>query len=319
MEVTVCPIFLPRVPLMNPRTLWACQDVACMISARVAPLARRNNARTAAVLLPGRTPSGFGWVAFWGALASFLARVVFLVDWGLEGATRRAGLADGAFVGGFGSGFSPSAWIRLQIRPAADLTLWKPFTGSTPGRLFQISAKRSGGQAEASSVSCFWLVKGWEQVPTAASAWSGVGNAVHLIDQEVGVRYHAGHVWKLLRQLNWSPQRPAGRALERNEEAIREWKRKTWPAIKKSPKRRSHDRLHRRKRPEPASPPLPDVGAPWSNARIAVSLQLENHLSGGGHDALEFLLSDFRQGRWQGRNRGVSDSSAPAHCGSVAA
>src|ERR1039458_384156 len=120
MEVTVCPIFLPRVPLMNPRTLWACQDVACMISARVAPLARRNNARTAAVLLPGRTPSGFGWVAFWGALASFLARVVFLVDWGLEGATRRAGLADGAFAGALGSGGSRRAPLgpqRLDTTP----------------------------------------------------------------------------------------------------------------------------------------------------------------------------------------------------------
>jgi hypothetical protein len=31
-EVTVSPIFFPKVPLMNPRTLWACQDVACMES-----------------------------------------------------------------------------------------------------------------------------------------------------------------------------------------------------------------------------------------------------------------------------------------------
>src|ERR1035441_5516390 len=142
MEVMVSPIFFPSVPLTNPRTLWACQDVACMISVRVAPLTRWTRARTAAVLLPGRTPSGFGWVAFLGALASFLARVLFLVDWGLEGATRRASFADGAFVGAFGSEFSPSGWIRLQIRPAATLALLKPFTGSTPGRLFQISANR---------------------------------------------------------------------------------------------------------------------------------------------------------------------------------
>ena len=54
-----------------------------------------------------------------------------------------------------------------------------------------------------------------------------------LIEREFGVSYHAGHVWKILRQLNWSPQRPKGRALERNEEAIAEWKHKTWPAIKK--------------------------------------------------------------------------------------
>jgi transposase len=40
---------------------------------------------------------------------------------------------------------------------------------------------------------------------------------VHLIEQECGVSYHPGHVWKILRQLGWSCQRPAGRALERDE------------------------------------------------------------------------------------------------------
>jgi transposase len=56
-----------------------------------------------------------------------------------------------------------------------------------------------------------------------------------LIEQEFNVRYHPGHVWKILRGLNWSPQRPVGRALERNEAAIREWKQHTWPAAKKKP------------------------------------------------------------------------------------
>ena len=53
----------------------------------------------------------------------------------------------------------------------------------------------------------------------------------HLIEQGFGVEYHAGHVWKILVGLGWSPQRPVGRARERNEVAIRTWKRKTWPAI----------------------------------------------------------------------------------------
>ena len=39
-----------------------------------------------------------------------------------------------------------------------------------------------------------------------------------LIADEFGVRYHEGHVWKILRALNWSPQRPVGKARERNEE-----------------------------------------------------------------------------------------------------
>src|ERR1017187_10044600 len=121
MEVTVSPIFFPRVPLTNPRTLWACQDVACMISASVAPPFLSSRATTAAVLLPWRVPTALGFVAFLGALATFLARVVFLVDLALDAATRRTGLADVAFVRAFGLGFSPSGWIRFQIRPAAAL------------------------------------------------------------------------------------------------------------------------------------------------------------------------------------------------------
>jgi transposase len=82
------------------------------------------------------------------------------------------------------------------------------------------------------------LLDGPEKLGYETPLWT-CERVSHLIEQEFGIRYHAGHVWKLLRQLNWSPQRPAGRALERNEEAIVEWKRKTWPAIKKKPKKRA--------------------------------------------------------------------------------
>ena len=82
------------------------------------------------------------------------------------------------------------------------------------------------------------LLEGPERLGYETPLWT-CERVAHLIEQEFGVRYHAGHVWKLLRQLNWSPQRPAGRALERNEEAIADWKRKTWPAIKKKPKKKA--------------------------------------------------------------------------------
>ncbi len=61
----------------------------------------------------------------------------------------------------------------------------------------------------------------------------------HLIESQFGVSYHPGHVWRLLRAMKWSPQRPVGRALERNEEKIAEWKRKTWPDVKKKPARKA--------------------------------------------------------------------------------
>jgi len=49
-----------------------------------------------------------------------------------------------------------------------------------------------------------------------------------------GVRYHIGHVWKILRQLGWSWQKPARRAIERDEESISRWVREEWPEIKNS-------------------------------------------------------------------------------------
>jgi transposase len=56
-----------------------------------------------------------------------------------------------------------------------------------------------------------------------------------LIEREFGVRYHPGHVWKVLVSLHWSPQRPTGRARERNEQQIQTWRKKVWPGIKKKP------------------------------------------------------------------------------------
>lgn len=59
-----------------------------------------------------------------------------------------------------------------------------------------------------------------------------------VIVQEWGITYHPGHVWRVLRQIGWSCQRPTGRALERDERAIRQWKRERWPALKKKPSSR---------------------------------------------------------------------------------
>ena len=54
-----------------------------------------------------------------------------------------------------------------------------------------------------------------------------------LIESLTGIRYHPGHVWRILGNLGFSCQRPERRAIERDEEAIRKWKRTKWPALKK--------------------------------------------------------------------------------------
>jgi transposase len=81
------------------------------------------------------------------------------------------------------------------------------------------------------------LLEGPEKLGYQTPLWT-CNRVARLIAEEFGVQYHSGHVWKLLRQLNWNPQRPTGRASERDEESIRHWKRKTWPYIKKKPGKR---------------------------------------------------------------------------------
>lgn len=56
-----------------------------------------------------------------------------------------------------------------------------------------------------------------------------------VIQRLFGVRHSEVHVWRLLGQLGFSCQKPEKRALERNEGAIRAWKRRTWPTLKKKP------------------------------------------------------------------------------------
>ena len=55
-----------------------------------------------------------------------------------------------------------------------------------------------------------------------------------VIKQLTGVQYHPGHVWRLLGTLDWTLQRPAQRARERNEAAIKHWKTTRWPVVKKT-------------------------------------------------------------------------------------
>ena len=54
-----------------------------------------------------------------------------------------------------------------------------------------------------------------------------------VIARTFGVTYHPAHVWKVLRGLGWTPQKPEQRARERDEAHIRRWRRHEWPRIKR--------------------------------------------------------------------------------------
>jgi len=97
-------------------------------------------------------------------------------------------------------------------------------------------AKRTGRPPKLSAAQLRELERALKGGPEAFGFTSGLWTASrvrNLIEYRTGVRYHEAHVWRILRRLNWSCQRPVGRALERDEEAIRNWKKYRWPQIKK--------------------------------------------------------------------------------------
>lgn len=55
-----------------------------------------------------------------------------------------------------------------------------------------------------------------------------------VIERLTGVRYHPGHVWRILGSMDWTLQRPARQARERHPEAVKHWVRKRWPQVKKT-------------------------------------------------------------------------------------
>jgi len=56
-----------------------------------------------------------------------------------------------------------------------------------------------------------------------------------VIERMHGVRFSQTQVWRILGSLGFSPQKPDKRAIERDEDAVRTWKQRTWPSFKKKP------------------------------------------------------------------------------------
>ena len=99
-------------------------------------------------------------------------------------------------------------------------------------------AGRAGRKPRLQAIQLEKLRSGLKQGPEVLGYGTGLWTSwrvADLIERQTGQKFHPGHVWRILRSLGWSCQRPTGRAIQRNEPAIRRWKKVRWPAIKKKP------------------------------------------------------------------------------------
>ncbi len=97
------------------------------------------------------------------------------------------------------------------------------------------AAGRAGRKPRLTDAQLTEVEQVLERGPTAngypTDLWTLV-RVAEVIEQVTGVSFHPGHVWRILReQLGWSRQRPARRAVERDDEAIDRWVKQRWPKI----------------------------------------------------------------------------------------
>jgi len=107
------------------------------------------------------------------------------------------------------------------------------------GRAGLRGAGRAGRKPRLSSENLRRLEAALLQGPTAwgfrTHLWT-LERIAEVIWKTRHVRYSVSQVWRVLRQLGWSRQRPDRRARERNEVAIRRWVRVRWVQVKKTPR-----------------------------------------------------------------------------------
>jgi transposase len=102
------------------------------------------------------------------------------------------------------------------------------------------------------------LLKGARHHGFNAELWT-LPRVATVVERVTGVRYHPGHIWKILGSMNWTAQKPERQAKERDEAKVQYWKDVRWPDIKKTlsaTKPGSSSKTNPASRSSPPSAPL---------------------------------------------------------------
>src|SRR3990172_4774182 len=152
-------------------------------------------------------------------------------------ARKRGGLAP---AGWFEQGAGAAEVARRVGVHRQSVRRWRQ-QWEEEGRAGLKRAGRAGRKPQLSHADLERIKDGLKRGPESLGYRNGLWTAARvaeLIRRECGVQYTTVHAWRILGQLGWSCQRPVGRAKERDEAAIRRWKKQRWPVLKKTPKQK---------------------------------------------------------------------------------
>jgi len=124
------------------------------------------------------------------------------------------------------SGSSVVRWRDANKKGGAKALEPKP----TPGRPRKLSDKQRQKLDRL-------LNKGPTAFGYKTDLWT-LKRIASVIRKKFRVYYHPSQVWRILRQMGYSCQKPERKARERDEQRIATWRKSDWPHIKKSSKKR---------------------------------------------------------------------------------
>jgi transposase len=114
-----------------------------------------------------------------------------------------------------------SRWLAIGERDGQDALRSR----LRPGRHPKLTAEQFGLIPD-------FLWHGAEAYGFRGDVWT-CERVAGVLSEEFGLSYGKSQVSRILKQLGWTPQVPITRAIQRDENAIEQWRIKSWPALRK--------------------------------------------------------------------------------------
>lgn len=144
------------------------------------------------------------------------------------------------------------------------------------------SRPRLGGQSKLTTsqrrLIPDFLSHGAEAYGFRGELWT-TARVAKVIEEEFRVSYHPGHVSRLLRDLQWTPQVPVIRAMQRDEKEIHDWQREVWPELKRRATRERRTLVFTDESGFYLLPGVVKTYAPKANSPVIEEWQTRDHLS----------------------------------------
>ncbi len=116
---------------------------------------------------------------------------------------------------------SVNRWKKIVWRQGIDGLRGKP----PPGRPSKLTKRQRKTLVQI-------LLRGAQAAGFSSDLWTGK-RLTEVIRRKFNVEYHPNHVLKILRQLQFTPQKPLRRARQQDRDALEHWRAVEWPRIKK--------------------------------------------------------------------------------------